>query len=131
MTPIMRAVTDLGNAAVLAGLILVVGLAWWWRRTWRPLGLLAGAYLGAWVLSETVKAARTPAWSGPAAPARPPPTRSPARPRLGVRALGELPQELVCFSHDLQRRTRARQLGLQALVAAAHPLQLDLVGSAA
>jgi membrane protein DedA with SNARE-associated domain len=57
LTPVMRAVTELGNAAVLAGLILVAGLAWWWRRrTWRPLGLLAGAYLGAWVLAETVKA---------------------------------------------------------------------------
>jgi membrane protein DedA with SNARE-associated domain len=56
LTPVMRGVTDLGNAAVLAGLILVVGLAWWRRRrTWRPLGLLAGAYLGAWVLSDTIQ----------------------------------------------------------------------------
>ena len=56
LTPLMRGVTDLGNAAVLTGLILVAGLAWWWRRrTWRPLGLLAGAYLGAWVLSEAIK----------------------------------------------------------------------------
>jgi undecaprenyl-diphosphatase len=56
LTTVMRGVTDLGNAAVLAGLLLAIGLAWWWRRrTWRPLGLLAGAWLGAWALSETVK----------------------------------------------------------------------------
>jgi undecaprenyl-diphosphatase len=56
LTTVMRGVTDLGNAAVLVGLILLVGLAWWARaRTWRPLWLLAGAYLGAWVLSDTVK----------------------------------------------------------------------------
>lgn len=33
------------------------------------------------------------------------------------------------FSHDLQRRLRAGQLGLQPLVAAAHPLQLDLLSA--
>jgi membrane protein DedA with SNARE-associated domain/membrane-associated phospholipid phosphatase len=56
LTPLMRASTDLGNAAVLAGLIIVVGLGWWTRtRSWRPLGLLAGAYLGTWALSDTVK----------------------------------------------------------------------------
>ncbi len=56
LTPLMRAVTDLGNAAVLAGLIAFVGLVWWTRtRTWRPLWLLASAYLGAWALSDTVK----------------------------------------------------------------------------
>lgn len=71
--------TDLGNAAVLAGLLLVVGVVWWWRRrSWRPLWLLAGAWLGAWVLSGTVKElthrARPPAgqavghWSGYAFP---------------------------------------------------------------
>jgi membrane-associated phospholipid phosphatase len=79
LTPVMRGVTDLGNAAVLIGLILVVGLAWWARaRTWRPLWSLAGAYLGAWVLSEFVKdlthRARPPAaqaighWTGYAFP---------------------------------------------------------------
>ena len=79
LTPVMRGLTDLGNAAVLIGLILAVGLVWWWRRrTWRPLWLLAGAYLGAWVLSETVKdlthRARPPAaqaighWTGFAFP---------------------------------------------------------------
>lgn len=79
LTAVMRGVTDLGNAAVLAGLLLAIGLVWWWRRrTWRPLGLLAGAWLGAWVLSETVKdlthRARPPAaqaighWTGYAFP---------------------------------------------------------------
>jgi membrane protein DedA with SNARE-associated domain/membrane-associated phospholipid phosphatase len=79
LTPIMRGLTDLGNAAALIGLVLAVGLVWWWRRrTWRPLWLLAGAYLGAWVLSETVKdlthRARPPAaqaighWTGFAFP---------------------------------------------------------------
>jgi membrane protein DedA with SNARE-associated domain len=79
LTPVMRGVTLLGNAAVLIGLLLAVGLVWWWRRrTWRPLWLLAGAYLGAWVLSETVKdlthRARPPAaqaighWTGYAFP---------------------------------------------------------------
>jgi len=64
---------------VLIALILAVGLVWWWRRrTWRPLWLLVGAYLGAWVLSETVKdlthRARPPAaqaighWTGYAFP---------------------------------------------------------------
>lgn len=56
LTPLMRVATDLGNAAVLIGLVLLVGLAGWARtRGWRPLGLLAAAYLGAWVLSGTVK----------------------------------------------------------------------------
>jgi undecaprenyl-diphosphatase len=79
LTPVIRGLTDLGNAAVLIGLILVVGLVWWWRRrTWRPLGLLAGAYLGAWVLSDTIRnlthRARPPAvqaighWTGYAFP---------------------------------------------------------------
>ncbi len=79
LTAVMRGVTDLGNAAVLVGLILLIGLVWWTRaRTWRPLWLLAGAYLGAWVLSDTVKdlthRARPPAaqavghWTGYAFP---------------------------------------------------------------
>jgi membrane-associated phospholipid phosphatase len=79
LTPLMRGATNLGNAAVLIGLILLIGLIWWWRRrTWRPLWLLAGAYLGAWVLSDTVKdlthRARPPAaqaighWTGYAFP---------------------------------------------------------------
>ena len=52
----MQAVTELGNGAVLAGLVALVGLGWWTRtRTWRPLWLLGSAYLGAWALSGTVK----------------------------------------------------------------------------
>ena len=79
LTTVMRGVTDLGNSAVLIGLLLAVGLVWWWRRrTWRPLTLLACAYLGAWGLSEAVKdlthRARPPAadaighWTGFAFP---------------------------------------------------------------
>jgi membrane-associated phospholipid phosphatase len=59
LTLLMRGITNLGNSAVLIGIVLTVGLAWRWKgttRTWRPLGLLAGAYAGAWVLSNTVKA---------------------------------------------------------------------------
>src|SRR5262245_10115455 len=56
LTSVMRGVTDLGNSAVLIALILLVGLAWWSRaRTWRPLWLLAGAYLGAWLTADLVK----------------------------------------------------------------------------
>jgi membrane protein DedA with SNARE-associated domain/membrane-associated phospholipid phosphatase len=79
LTTVVRGVTDLGNGAVLAGLVLLVGLAWWSRaRTWRPLWLLAGAYLGAWLTSGAVKdlthRARPPAaqaighWTGYAFP---------------------------------------------------------------
>src|SRR5215218_9232402 len=35
---------------------VLAGLAWWARtRGWRPLGLLAAASLGAWILSNTIK----------------------------------------------------------------------------
>jgi membrane protein DedA with SNARE-associated domain/membrane-associated phospholipid phosphatase len=79
LTPLMRAATDLGNAAVLVGLVLLAGLAWWARtRSWRPLGMLAAADLGAWMLSDTIKLlthrARPPAtqaighWTGYAFP---------------------------------------------------------------
>jgi membrane-associated phospholipid phosphatase len=79
LTPLMRAATDLGAAAVLLVLVLLAGLAWWARtRNWRPLGLLAPAYLGAWLLSDTIKTlthrARPPAaqaighWTGYAFP---------------------------------------------------------------
>jgi membrane protein DedA with SNARE-associated domain/membrane-associated phospholipid phosphatase len=68
LTPLMRIVTNFGNSAVLIGILLTVGLVWRWRgagRTWRPLGLLAAAYVGAAVLSNTVGAlshrARPPA----------------------------------------------------------------------
>jgi membrane protein DedA with SNARE-associated domain len=56
LTPLVQAITELGNAAVLIGLIALAGLGWWTRtRSWRPLWLLASAYLGAEVLSDTVK----------------------------------------------------------------------------
>jgi membrane protein DedA with SNARE-associated domain/membrane-associated phospholipid phosphatase len=79
LTPLMQAATSLGDAAVLLGLVVLTGLAWWIRtRSWRPLGLLAAAYLGTWVLSDTIKTlthrARPPAaqaighWGGYAFP---------------------------------------------------------------
>jgi membrane-associated phospholipid phosphatase len=79
LTPLMQAATSLGDDAVLLGLVVLAGLAWWARaRSWRPLGLLASAYLGAWVLSDTIKTlthrARPPAaqaighWTGYAFP---------------------------------------------------------------
>ena len=79
LTPLMRGATNLGNGAVLIGLVLLAGLAWWARaRTWRPLGLLAGAFMGAWGLSEAIRhltsRARPPAaqavghWTGYAFP---------------------------------------------------------------
>jgi undecaprenyl-diphosphatase len=79
LTPLMQAATSLGDVAVLLGLVVLAGLAWWIRtRSWRPLGLLAAAYLGTWVLSDTIKTlthrARPPAaqaighWGGYAFP---------------------------------------------------------------
>jgi membrane protein DedA with SNARE-associated domain/membrane-associated phospholipid phosphatase len=80
LTPLMRGTSGLGSATVLLGLILLGGLTWWSRtRSWRPLGLLAIAWLGAWVLSATISElthrARPPAaqaighWTGSAFPA--------------------------------------------------------------
>ncbi len=79
LTPLVRGASNLGNAAVLIGLVLLAGLAWWARtRSWRPLELLAAAYLGAWALSEAIRhltgRARPPAaqaigyWTGYAFP---------------------------------------------------------------
>jgi undecaprenyl-diphosphatase len=79
LTPLMRGAGNLGSAAALVALVLLVGLAWRLRaRSWRPLWSLAGAYLGAWVLSDTVRdlthRARPPAaqaighWTGYAFP---------------------------------------------------------------
>lgn len=52
----MPVVTDFGGAGVLIPLLLVVGLVWRWRAgTWRPLGLLAAAYAGAWALQVSIK----------------------------------------------------------------------------
>jgi membrane protein DedA with SNARE-associated domain len=80
LTPLMRGVSELGSAAVLLGLSVLAGVAWWSRtRSWRPLGLLAVAYLGAWVLwaiiSDLTHRTRPPAaqaighWTGSAFPA--------------------------------------------------------------
>jgi len=56
LTHLMRAITDLGGATGLIPLMLAVGLAWRWRAgTWRPLGLLASAYAGAWALQVAVE----------------------------------------------------------------------------
>jgi membrane protein DedA with SNARE-associated domain/membrane-associated phospholipid phosphatase len=79
LTTVMRGASNLGNGAVLLGLVLLVGLAWWARaRSWRPLGLLAIAYLGAWLTSDAIqqltRRARPPAaqaighWTGFAFP---------------------------------------------------------------
>jgi hypothetical protein len=43
---------------------------------------------------------------------------------LIVRAPGQLLQERVCFSHDVQRGPRLRQLGLEFRIAGAEPFQL-------
>ena len=52
----MRVATDFGGAGVLIPLLLVIGLVWRWRAcTWRPLGLLAAAYAGAWMLQVSIK----------------------------------------------------------------------------
>ncbi len=57
LTTASQVVTALGGSGVLTPLIVIIGLAWWWRaKTWRPLALLAGAYLGAGALSQLTKA---------------------------------------------------------------------------
>jgi phosphatidylinositol-3-phosphatase len=56
LTGVMRLATDLGAAGVLVPLVLVAGLGWRWRRrSWRHLGLLAGAAAGAWAVQVAVK----------------------------------------------------------------------------
>jgi membrane protein DedA with SNARE-associated domain/membrane-associated phospholipid phosphatase len=56
LTTANKVVTALGSSAVLIPLVVVIGLAWWWRlRSWRPMALLAGAYLGADVLFNLIK----------------------------------------------------------------------------
>src|SRR5207244_3807573 len=66
VTVAMKVVTWLGSEPVLVGIAVVVGLGWWLRRrTWRPLVLAVGAWLGAAVLADVLKAlidrARPPA----------------------------------------------------------------------
>ena len=56
LTLAMRGASNLGNAALLIGGLVAVGLLWRWRAgTWRPLRLLAVAFGGAWLLSNLVK----------------------------------------------------------------------------
>ena len=56
LTRLLQDLTNLGSVRVLLPLILVVGVGWWLRRrTWRPLGLLAAAYLGADLAFNAVK----------------------------------------------------------------------------
>jgi membrane-associated phospholipid phosphatase len=48
LTHLLQDLTNLGSIRVLLPLILLIGVGWWLRRrTWRPLGLLAAAYIGA------------------------------------------------------------------------------------
>ncbi|HEX8931492.1 MAG TPA: phosphatase PAP2 family protein, partial [Actinomycetota bacterium] len=79
LTPLLRGVSNLGNAALLLGLLVAIGLAWRRRAgTWRPLVLLAGAFAGSWALSTVVELltqrSRPPAvqaigrWTGQAFP---------------------------------------------------------------
>jgi membrane protein DedA with SNARE-associated domain/membrane-associated phospholipid phosphatase len=56
LTAVLAWVTDLGASWFLVPLVLVAGLAWRWRTGgWQPLGMLAAAYGGAWLLSKLVK----------------------------------------------------------------------------
>ena len=57
LTSIMRAVTELGSAALLVPLVLTVAAWFWWRRgTARPAVLLGAAYGGADLLSRAIRA---------------------------------------------------------------------------
>lgn len=57
LTTVMRLVTLLGGSAFLIPLGLALGGWFRWRSgTWRPLAQLASAYLGALVLSNSIKA---------------------------------------------------------------------------
>ncbi|MGH3664234.1 MAG: bifunctional DedA family/phosphatase PAP2 family protein [Micromonosporaceae bacterium] len=56
LTTVLQVVTAIGSITVLVPLIGMVGLAWWRRDgSWRPLGMLAAAYVGAAVLSNSIK----------------------------------------------------------------------------
>jgi undecaprenyl-diphosphatase len=59
---VMRLATDLGAAGALVPLVLAAGLAWRWRRgTWRPLALLAGAWVVQVAVKQLVERPRPPA----------------------------------------------------------------------
>jgi membrane-associated phospholipid phosphatase len=66
LTTVMQVVTNLGGSALLIPLVIALG-AWYRRRhgTWRPLAVLSAGYIGAWLLSNGIKAltdrARPPA----------------------------------------------------------------------
>ena len=56
LTRLLQDLTNLGSIRVLLPLVLLVGVGWWLRRrTWRPLALLAAAYLGAGLAFTAVK----------------------------------------------------------------------------
>jgi membrane-associated phospholipid phosphatase len=56
LTRLMQDLTNLGSVRVLVPVIVVVGVGWWLRRrSWRPLGLLAAAYVGADLAFNAVK----------------------------------------------------------------------------
>ena len=56
LTRLLQDLTNLGSVRILVPLILLVGAGWWLRRRiWRPLGLLAAAYLGADLAFNAVK----------------------------------------------------------------------------
>jgi undecaprenyl-diphosphatase len=56
LTRTLQDLTNLGSVRILLPLILLVGVGWWRRRrTWRPLALLAAAYLGADLAFNAVK----------------------------------------------------------------------------
>ena len=58
LTGVMAVLTDLGASWLLIPLVVAAGLALRLRgQGWRPLGLLAAPYAGAWALSTLVKAA--------------------------------------------------------------------------
>jgi membrane protein DedA with SNARE-associated domain/membrane-associated phospholipid phosphatase len=56
LTRLLQDLTNLGSVRILVPLILLVGVGWWLRRrTWRPILLLAAAYLGADLAFNAVK----------------------------------------------------------------------------
>jgi undecaprenyl-diphosphatase len=56
LTRLTQDVTNLGSVRLLLPLIVAVGVGWWLRRrTWRPLALLAAAYVGADLAFNAVK----------------------------------------------------------------------------